>query len=355
MEASNPGIVLNPIQLTDSADLSNELRHKSNASKHTSRAEVPFSIPITKGTWHFTKGLTALFKICAAILALYVVGAKQSVDSLLSLTRTKENGIGISRCTKSATAAAAGIDLTYCQTSGTPLGAVCRDVGGACKLPVANNFTTCMASASAGSLPLLGNSTLPCYSVNESTVGDDGWYDRLGTCCCDGTLGGSQGMFLNTDTGECVPFASSERELELLFKYVFAAAFPLIVAALLWAGMLITIFKQDLYYRLLQHGFLLDFKDRGMRGKQYCGWRYVILYVIPLGMAYYIFYSIKGAGAQSTADLIEHTLLTQIGWIAVLLMYYSEVLEQETSLVTINESAFSSRSAFVALPLVAHN
>ena len=79
---------------------------------------------------------------------------------------------------------------------------------------------------------------------------------------------------------------------------------------------------------------MMDFKDRGVRGGQCWGFKYILLWLIPLAMAYYLYFAIK------EGNDVDSAVVTQLGWVVVFLMYYSDILEQETTMLTINEIMF---------------
>ena len=97
-------------------------------------------------------------------MALYLVGAKQSVQSLAALTRDGESGINIHSCQAAKTVPG----LVYCQATGSILADICDGTTGVCKLPAPNttNATAlCAANASSTSLAATSLSSLGSAAV----------------------------------------------------------------------------------------------------------------------------------------------------------------------------------------------
>jgi hypothetical protein len=307
----NEGIVLNPIGTGEGTDLSNDQRHPSNASEHNEKyTDTPFTIPLEEKamgffSWHFAQSVGPITHVLLVIAALFVVGAKQSVSTLLDLGRLTQDGIQFFNC-----------EGGICQTLGTPA-ATCSNKMGYCSLPLDNNAMRCTVPPNVTN-PTFGGPA-PCFT-GDATI----------QCCCDGTKAGIQGMFLDTKTGACLPFASTKRTLSLLSQYFFSALFPAVVAGVILQSLKRRLYKQDLFYRLIQHGFLLDFKDRDISCSmvlrlQCLGWKYSPLFAIPLGMAFYIYYGVKKGQVnnESQLDVFENTVVHQLAWISLTIMYYT--------------------------------
>ena len=131
--------------------------------------------------------------------------------------------------------------------------------------------------------------------------------------------------------------------------------FPLIVAVLMWSRVVVTIAKQDLFYRLLQHGFIMDFKDRNINfsmikdgicngGGGIVGFKYLPFVILPCGMVYFIYVGISHAmkdPPEKRKDTIYALIITQLQWVTLVGMYYSDIIEQEKKLTSTNELLFA--------------
>ena len=296
--------------LRDSTDLSDALRHRSRVDQeHASLRSLPFQPPIDEKTfgmipWHYMKGGTSMAKIISVIFVLYISSiqqSKQQTDQQFLDLYNNKDGIAFRYCKDGVCTTKGAANGKCCaMSSGSTLARHSSHGTGKCSLPKDDPEPSplCVMPSTAAALPT-GSQLFPgtfygspnaTSATSESKCFKHFPGEPLPTCCC-----GREGisMFLNCKTGTCERMFPEYNELIDALSVVF----PLIVAVLMWSRVIVTIAKQDLFYRLLQHGFLLDFKDRNIsmsmiksglmkRSGGIIGFKYLPFVILPLGMGF---------------------------------------------------------------------
>ena len=206
--------------LRDSADLSEQLRHRSRVDQqHAGLRSLPFSSPVDDKTlgiipWHYMMGITSMAKIISVIFVLYISSIQQSkalTDQQFLDSYNSKNGIAFRYCKNGV-----------CTTKGAANGKCCAMAAGStlasggfsngiskCSLPQDNPDPSPLCAFTSDGEPTPGSQLFPGTfygSPNATTAAtsDSKCFKRFPgnprpTCCC-----GREGisMFLDCNTGK---------------------------------------------------------------------------------------------------------------------------------------------------------